>query len=410
MDSVEILYVGGTMDLITEPIIQEVSMDINQVNNRIFMLRDGLAIDEHVVKAQNNGAVAVLSISPTYYKAGYLKFRFNNRENLNRINIPVFELAVLEGRVILAMYSNNSIANVSLIPSEKEINPWAEVFASAYYYIWTVFLGVFPAVNIGLAIWKLKVFTYFYGGCRSSIAIYVLVIELAANCLRIMNIIDALCANSVYPEQFSVASTRLSLPFALSSFLLIILYWHEMMTSATIVVHPFVVKMRIPFFVLSAALMVVQLVQIFLRGYTAVENLILITGVTYIVVSAGIVIFHIITGIKLLRRLHMSKNLGRVVKLRKSTVKILISASFLFMFIIFAAMFSTSIAFYPVSYVCVWYSTYTALNAASMLNILSFEQLPGSSSKSSHGSGSLNTTSRPNSSALTESKKTASLV
>jgi hypothetical protein len=157
-----------------------------------------------------------------------------------------------------------------------------------------------------------------------------------------MNIIDALCANSVYPEQLSVASTRLSLPFALSSFLLIILYWHEMMTSATIVVHPFVVKMRIPFFVLSAALMVVQLIQIFLRGYTAVENLILITGtsilnnrntykvilsgvltsvlsagVTYIVVSAGIVIFHIITGIKLLRRLHMSKNLGRVVKLRK---------------------------------------------------------------------------------------------
>lgn len=96
--------------------------------------------------------------------------------------------------------------------------------------------------------------------------------------VRIMNIIDALCANSVYPEQFSVASTRLSLPFALSSFLLIILYWHEMMTSATIVVHPFVVKMRIPFFVLSAALMVVQLIQIFLRSYTAVENLILITG------------------------------------------------------------------------------------------------------------------------------------
>jgi hypothetical protein len=93
-----------------------------------------------------------------------------------------------------------------------------------------------------------------------------------------MNIIDALCANSVYTEQFSVASTRLSLPFALSSFLLIILYWHEMMTSATIVVHPFVVKMRIPFFVLSAALMVVQLIQIFLRSYTAVENLILITG------------------------------------------------------------------------------------------------------------------------------------
>ncbi len=93
-----------------------------------------------------------------------------------------------------------------------------------------------------------------------------------------MNIIDALCGNSVYPEQVSVAFTRLSLPFALSSYLLIILYWHEMMTSATIVVHPFVVKMRIPFFVLSGALMVVQLIQIFLRSFTPIENSILITG------------------------------------------------------------------------------------------------------------------------------------
>jgi len=33
----------------------------------------------------------------------------------------------------------------------------------------------------------------------------------------------------------------------------------------------------------------------------------------------------------------------------QTTVKILISASFMFLFIVFAALFSTSVAFYPVS-------------------------------------------------------------
>ncbi len=59
---------GGTMDLINDPITQEVSVDINQVYNRIFMVRELLAIDELVVKAQDNGAVAVLYVSPTYCK------------------------------------------------------------------------------------------------------------------------------------------------------------------------------------------------------------------------------------------------------------------------------------------------------------------------------------------------------
>lgn len=150
LESVEILYIGkrwqilgarskeipfvlgGSMTLITEPITREVSMDINQVNNRIFMVRNFLAIDELVVKAQENGAVGVIYVTATFCKynlivstiltssvdqAGYLKFRFNDWRNLKQIQIPVFELAVVEGRTILSMYSNDSIASVSLIPS-----------------------------------------------------------------------------------------------------------------------------------------------------------------------------------------------------------------------------------------------------------------------------------------------------
>jgi hypothetical protein len=40
------------------------------------------------------------------------------------------------------------------------------------------------------------------------------------------------------------------------------LYWHEIMTSSSIIVHPFIVKMRIPFFVFSGLLLVMQIALI----------------------------------------------------------------------------------------------------------------------------------------------------
>jgi len=54
------------MEMITKPIIKSVSMDINHAYDKIFMIRDLLVIDEFVVQAQDNGAVAVVYVSPTY--------------------------------------------------------------------------------------------------------------------------------------------------------------------------------------------------------------------------------------------------------------------------------------------------------------------------------------------------------
>lgn len=126
--------------------------------------------------------------------------------------------------------------------------------------------------------------------------------------------------------------SELSLPFAISSYMLLSLYWHEMMTSSAVVVHPFVTKMRIPFFAVAGFLLAIQLLRILLRSWTDIESLPFLTGtsladrirlifsisaVIYAVVVLALIIFYTITGIKLLIRLKQSKSLGRHVKLRK---------------------------------------------------------------------------------------------
>ncbi len=68
--------------------------------------------------------------------------------------------------------------------------------------------------------------------------------------------------NQFYPHWLSTALGELSFPFVLSSLLLFILFWHEMMTSESVVVHPFIHKMRIPFYVVSGVVLALQIVRI----------------------------------------------------------------------------------------------------------------------------------------------------
>jgi hypothetical protein len=96
----------------------------------------------------------------------------------------------------------------------------------------------------------------------------------------------------------------------------------------------------------------------------------------------------------------------------------MISALFLLMFLIIAALFATGFAYYPVSkysefllefflvffkylpsyegYMVVWYANFTFLSSTSMMNILAFElpQNSGATPKTSSASGTTLTSPR----------------
>jgi hypothetical protein len=78
---------------------------------------------------------------------------------------------------------------------------------------------------------------------------------------------------NVFPVRVSGIFSVISYPFALSSYLLFTLYWQEMMTTSSVVVHPFIVKLRIPFYVICAALLSLDVVRIILLYTTTWEGM-----------------------------------------------------------------------------------------------------------------------------------------
>lgn len=96
--------------------------------------------------------------------------------------------------------------------------------------------------------------------------------------VRIAALVDIFGVFNIYTERTFAALTELSFPFAISSYMLFVLYWHEMMTNSSVVVHPFIVKMRVPFFVTAGVLLLLQIIRTILRNVTPLDNLSLITG------------------------------------------------------------------------------------------------------------------------------------
>jgi hypothetical protein len=101
--------------------------------------------------------------------------------------------------------------------------------------------------------------------------------------VRIIGLIDLFGVYTIYRELTFWSMYFLSFPFVISSIMLFLLHWHETMTSSSIVVHPFIVKMRIPFFVTSGVLLLLQIAVILtgvfnIRGFVDVTSKITIFG------------------------------------------------------------------------------------------------------------------------------------
>jgi hypothetical protein len=83
--------------------------------------------------------------------------------------------------------------------------------------------------------------------------------------------LDYAQAFQFYPEWTVQSLMELSLPLAIASYMLFTLYWHEMMTNASVVVHPFINKMKIPFFVATGVLICLQIARSIIRNVAVVE-------------------------------------------------------------------------------------------------------------------------------------------
>jgi hypothetical protein len=98
-------------------------------------------------------------------------------------------------------------------------------------------MALFSVDNIIMAVIQLNKFTQFYGGCTESMANWVLSIEIASNLIRIVADLDFFGSNFWYPDWAVIVLGEFCFPFVIASFLLFILYWHELMANESVIVH-----------------------------------------------------------------------------------------------------------------------------------------------------------------------------
>jgi hypothetical protein len=111
----------------------------------------------------------------------------------------------------------------------------------------------------------------------------------------------------------------LPFPFIISGTLVLCFYWFETMSKSSMMVYPFLNRLKIPFFIISGVVIVMDITLSIMRssGQIISTQLIVVTLICYSALAFGISVFYLVVAIKLLRRIRSStvtkmKNLKRV--------------------------------------------------------------------------------------------------
>eukprot|EP00029_Vermamoeba_vermiformis_P006745 TRINITY_DN2720_c0_g1_i2.p1 TRINITY_DN2720_c0_g1~~TRINITY_DN2720_c0_g1_i2.p1 ORF type:complete len:456 (-),score=20.21 TRINITY_DN2720_c0_g1_i2:47-1243(-) len=379
MESYQIFYPGSPTEPLTEPITAELTN--SAAEGKFLLWTDDNALEKVIFQAQKAGSIGAI----TTWKisvGGYLGYHVNDPSIALQVTIPITEVGGSKQRDLLwKLYQNDSIATATILPDTAE-NPWYVVMSSPWQFVWIAVMVAFSVVNIVLAIIKINQFVRAYGGCKQAIVFFVLPLEIFSNVIRIVASLDMFGNNRLYPYWLTTALGELSFPFVLSSLLLFILFWHEMMTREAVVLHPFIDKMRIPFYAVSGFILALQIVRIIVFALNIMDGSSFITSIVYLVIAVFIVVFYYVTAIKLIKRMQMSKKLGRAVNLKRSTIKVLINGFLILAFVVLTIVFTMGSESSPAGWVTMWFILFALLNATSMVNIMAFESsTKGSSSR-----------------------------
>jgi hypothetical protein len=382
LDAFQIVYKGSKIEKLDFELSGELTMDQTNCADKIVLIRTNLPVEIAVKDLQEKGAKGVVVLSFVYIMGGYLQYRITDYNLLPEIYLPIVELGVNHSKILWNLYSSDQIFNMTLLPDESD-NPWTVIALSPWIYVWQAVLGPHAIANIVLASIQFKRFIDYYGGCRASVALYVLGIELGSNLIRIVSLIDMFGYYGIYPDWTRVFFSEVNFPFVVSSFLLFSLFWHELMNNASLKVHPFIRKMRIPFYAASFGFIIVQVAMATCRNLGVLEDSRIVSSSLYFAISIGLIVFYTINGVKLLKKIKLLAKKNKTNALKRTTIKILISTGCLLCLVILGGVFAIGVPYNPIGYIVAWFFTFAVINSASTMSILACN-LP--ENKSSTGS------------------------
>jgi hypothetical protein len=265
-----------------------------------------------------------------------------------------------------------------LIELSSEGNPWTDVINSvAILIIFRVFTGGFSVALVIYGSIKLAKFIK-YQGSRFNVPQVCLALEIIANLWRVVYlVVDPLGCNFVYGSAVNSFMDTVSLPYQIATFALVAFYWFEIISQASIKIYPFLIRLKIPFFVITFLLIAIDM-TISLIGFYFEVSTTTPSSIIYLVISVALLIFYVATFTRLKRRM---KTFGRARVDKKhmrtlssvNTKMILNAAGRLFVIIVGIAYVFPSVNRQPVPFVVGWAFIYFALNVDSLMRIILFD-------------------------------------
>lgn len=201
-----------------------------------------------------------------------------------------------------------------------DVNYWTLARNSGFMVFWRIFFALLAIATGSLS--GAKLFAYYrLTGFQLSVGKLVLLLQFFTAIFRAaLAATDPIYMN--YTNAFGYQAHMLisiHFPINIITILLLALYWKELLDETRVKVAGFLSKMKIPFFLVSLLVLVVEFVASSLRAAESgsLGIAVYFSGVVYVSTALTVSIFFFVTGLRVIRRLAASAKKSNIHKTSK---------------------------------------------------------------------------------------------
>jgi hypothetical protein len=333
----------------------------------------------------SQGAVGAIVWQTAAIEGGSAEVVFNDFEFCKRTPILVLELGKADGLemdgICKDLAQNGTTFRAEL--TAGDVNNWKNIRRGPFIVGFRV-VGTLISVGTGaLALAKYALFIRNLG-LQLTIPQIILLIHFLASLFRAIIIaLDPIYAGQLFVGYQAHMVSTISLPSLFVATLLLSLYWKESMDRSRVQVNKCLGSMKIPFFILSGIMILVEVINSVLRavriGILGVMTT--LTAVLYIVVLLTLSLIFFVVGVKILLKLRRSDamiNLTRhsrsKLRLWRLTIFLVVSGMFNIVFIIGWVLGAFEFFLYsPVGFHVFWTMLYASLILSTLTQVLAIK-------------------------------------
>jgi len=275
---------------------------------------------------------------------------------------------------------------VSIYPQE---NQWKKANDVVGFQIFldVVHTGLETAILI-VGLWRIHQWTTPSCGRLLSIGPVCIALEIVAAVLRLVyTVVDPFWTFRIYNAFFGMVMMTISMPFSLSSGILLTFFWAETLKASSIKAHPFIAEYKKSACLVIFVLFAGEIISNVVRTKVPVKgkfNTVYLTQAFYIVTCIILVICYLVCAHEITRRLSSGGTVKRKRYIRNMNIRFALSTAGYIIFIISMAA-SIPVVSHPWGFKCVFNGMYLGLNIAGILQVYSLQPQGNHSSTSSRG-------------------------